>query len=204
MSESDFMTTAIADAFRSKRLIYRAAEDNEADRTFVFRDLNSDHVTRALGDPSLHKSMNRVSSDKEFERQLNSTLLSIIVCLPGGDTQDPEPIGFLNIKEVPPYQRRGSMGIKIAPKHQNKGYGSEVVNWAMDWAFKWGGLHSLCLGASLYNERAVAVYEKAGFRREGVSKEAVYRNRRWWDTVQMAILEHEWEALRGINVPGSS
>ena len=61
----------------------------------------------------------------------------------------------------------------------------------MDWAFKWGGLHSLTLGASLYNERAVAVYTKAGFRQEGVSKEVIYRNRKWWDTVQLSILEQE-------------
>ncbi|KAK5626954.1 hypothetical protein RRF57_002669 [Xylaria bambusicola] len=81
------------------------------------------------------------------------------------------------------------------------GYGFEAINWAMDWSFKWGGLHSLALGASLYNERAVAVYRKAGFRQEGVSKEAVYRNRKWWDTVQMAILEQEWEVSRGIKGP---
>ncbi|KAI0150147.1 acyl-CoA N-acyltransferase [Xylariaceae sp. FL1272] len=204
MPEMDFMTTAIADAFRSARLIYRALEDNEADRNFVFQELNSDHITRALGDPSIHKPSSRLTSDKDFDLLLNNPLLSVVVCLPGDDTKGPEPIGFVSIKHLPSYQRRGSMGIKIAPKHQNKGYGSEVVSWAMDWAFKWGGLHSLCLGASLYNERAVAVYEKAGFRREGVSKEAVYRNRRWWDTVQMAILEHEWEALRGISGSNSS
>ncbi|KAI1418928.1 acyl-CoA N-acyltransferase [Xylaria sp. FL1777] len=199
MSDMDFMTTAISGAFRSERLVYRAVEDNEADKSFIFTQLESDPITSALSDPSIHRPRNRKESDQRVESFIANAILSVIVCLPGDHSNADVPIGYLSIKELPIYQRRATLGIRIAPEYQNKGYGFEVINWAMDWSFKWGGLHSLALGASLYNERAVAVYRKAGFRQEGVSKEAIYRNRKWWDTVQMAILEHEWEALRGIN-----
>ncbi|KAI1295166.1 acyl-CoA N-acyltransferase [Xylaria venustula] len=199
MSDADTIMTALGGAFRSERLIYRAIEDCEADRSFIFTQLFSDELTASLADPSIHRPKNRKECDKEVATLIENPLLSVMICLPGDHSDAPIPIGVISIRNLPQYQRRATLGIRIAPEYQNKGYGSEVINWAMDWSFKWGGLHSLTLGASLYNERAVAVYRKAGFRQEGVSKEAVYRNRKWWDTVQMAILEHEWEALRGID-----
>ncbi|KAJ8124270.1 hypothetical protein O1611_g9371 [Lasiodiplodia mahajangana] len=198
MSEMDFMTSAIGAAFRSGRLIYRAIEDNEADRNFYFTQLLSDPVTSALGDPSIHRPKSKSLGDQWVENSKHA-LLAVMVCLPGDTSREPKPIGYVTVREAQPYQRRGMLSIQITPAYQNKGYGFEVVNWAMDWSFRWGGLHSLALGASLYNERAVAVYRKAGFRQEGISKEAIYRNRKWWDTVQMAILEQEWEALRSLN-----
>jgi RimJ/RimL family protein N-acetyltransferase len=59
-----------------------------------------------------------------------------------------------------------------ASRIQSNGYGSEAVGWIMDWVFKWGGYHSLTLGASIYNERAVRAYKKAGFKVEGINREA--------------------------------
>ncbi|KAI1130638.1 acyl-CoA N-acyltransferase [Nemania abortiva] len=194
MPDMDFMTNAIGSAFRSERLIYRAIENNEADKHFYFTQLQSDPVTSALGDPSIHRPKNKSLSDQWVENTRNA-LLAVMVCLLGDSSKGSEPIGYVTVRELQPYQRRGSLSIQIAPAYQI------IVNWAMDWSFRWGGLHSLALGASLYNERAVAVYRKAGFRQEGISREAVYRNRKWWDTVQMAILEHEWEALRDIDGP---
>ncbi|KAI0801575.1 acyl-CoA N-acyltransferase [Xylaria sp. FL0064] len=199
MPDMDFMMVALGGAFRSERLVYRAIEDNEADKSFIFTQLLLDPVTSSLSDPSIHCPKNRKESDQRVDALIGNSLLAVMICLPGGDSEESVPIGYISIRDLPMYQRRATLGIQIAPAYQNKGYGFEVINWAMDWAFKWGGLHSLTLGASLYNERAVAVYRKAGFRQEGVSKESVYRNRKWWDTVQMAILEHEWETLRGIN-----
>ncbi|KAJ3577448.1 hypothetical protein NPX13_g3119 [Xylaria arbuscula] len=198
MSDMDTMTLALGGAFRSERLIYRAIEDSEADKDFFYTQIQLDPVTSALSNPAIHRPSSRRESDEWVERLTKNPLLSVIICLPSDSSSESVPIGLISIQDNPPYQRRGRLGIQIAPAYQNKGYGSEVVNWAMDWAFKWGGLHSLTLGASLYNERAVAVYKKAGFRQEGVSKEAIYRNRKWWDAVQLSILEQEWEVLRGI------
>ncbi|KAI0465519.1 acyl-CoA N-acyltransferase [Xylaria cf. heliscus] len=191
------MIDAIGSAFRSERLTYRAIEDNEADKSFIFTHL-SDPVTHALANPAIHRPLTRKISDEKTVARLRDAMLAVMICVTGDSPASPEPIGCCWIVEAQPYQRRGSLGIWISTAHQNKGYGFEAVNWAMDWAFKWGGLHSLVLGASLYNERAVAVYKKAGFKQEGVSREAVYRDRKWLDTVQLAILEQEWEELRGI------
>ncbi|KAI1161200.1 acyl-CoA N-acyltransferase [Nemania serpens] len=194
----DVMTSALGNAFRSERLIYRALEDNDADLDFIFTHLESDPVNAALSNPSIHRPVSKKVIDERFKLMIKTAMLATMICLPDGPSGESKPIGYVSIKENLPFQRRGLLGIQISPAYQNKGYGTEVINWAIDWAFTWGGLHSLALGASLYNERAVSVYRKAGFKQEGVSREAVYRNRKWHDVVQMAILENEWEELRRV------
>jgi len=41
--------------------------------------------------------------------------------------------------------------------------------------------------------RGIRAYEKAGFRKEGVLRQDVFRAGRYWDTILMAILRQEWE-----------
>ncbi|KAI1327801.1 acyl-CoA N-acyltransferase [Xylariaceae sp. FL0255] len=188
------MGPALAGAFNSERLVYRAFQNNEEDKNWVFIHVESDPLTHGLGDPAVHKPQTRQASDATMEQRLKNSVLFVMICLP----DKMQPIGTLNVSDAPGYQRRARFGITMSPEYQSKGFGSEAINWLMDWAFRWGGYHSLTLGASLYNERAVSAYKKAGFTLEGISRECVYRDRKWHDTCQMSILEHEWEALRGI------
>ncbi|KAI8627180.1 acyl-CoA N-acyltransferase [Xylariaceae sp. FL1651] len=204
------MSTIIAafgSAFRSERLVYRAIEDNDRDKNFIFKHLRQDPVSNALASPALHRPFSQLASDQKVELVLKNALLAAMICEYSTlDTLNKEhkPIGTLHISEIHMYQRRATIAIQIAPEYQNKGYGFEAINWAMDWSFRWAGVHSLAIGAASYNERAIAVYKKAGFKAEGISREAIYRDRKWHDAVQLAILEHGWETLRGISDDKSS
>lgn len=202
MSDTQHMYAAVAGAFRSERLIYRAFQDNEEDRSFAYNQLASDALTKGLADPSVHRPTSRQLQDGYIDSMLKTTVMYNIICLPekdpGTGKEKLTPIGIMNVKDLPQYQRRATFGIAIIPAYQSKGYGSEAVGWIMDWVFKWGGYHSLTLGASMYNERAVRAYKKAGFKVEGIGREVIYRDRKWWDSIQMSMLEQEWEVIRGI------
>ncbi|CAJ2513965.1 Uu.00g020840.m01.CDS01 [Anthostomella pinea] len=197
------MTTALAGAFRSERLTYRAIEDTEADKAFVFRDLNSDPAAFGMASFAMHQPCTRQKSDQNIESALKASLLSVFICLPGNEDEevsDPTPIGMLFLSDSGfaslAYFRRTRLGIQIADAHQGKGYGTEAISWAVDWAFLWAGVHSVALMTASYNERALALYEKLGFKVEGVSREAIYMDRKWYDMVQLGMLEQEWEAQR--------
>ena len=67
-----------------------------------------------------------------------------------------------------------------------------------DFAFEVLGLHRLELEVFSFNPRAQAVYRKAGFRVEGVRRDAVLDGQTYADAIEMAILEEEWRALKAL------
>lgn len=67
----------------------------------------------------------------------------------------------------------------------------------MDWAFNYANVHKVEIGTVSYNERAIHLYEKLGFKPEGRKRHWVYMNRKYYDLVEYGLLEDEWEELRG-------
>ncbi len=82
-----------------------------------------------------------------------------------------------------------------------EGRGRGIGIWATaatrDFAFGQLKLHRLELDVYSFNPRAEQVYVKAGFRREGVLRDAVLDNGRYGDDILMAMLEDEWRELTG-------
>lgn len=76
------------------------------------------------------------------------------------------------------------------------GYGTEATELMLDHAFGALGLHRVGLAVFEFNERAIRSYRKCGFVVEGRSREAIWRDGRFWDEVQMSILEDEWRTRR--------
>ncbi|KAK1749974.1 acyl-CoA N-acyltransferase [Echria macrotheca] len=95
------------------------------------------------------------------------------------------------------HHRNATLGIALARDHRGKGYGPEAINWVLDWAFLRLGLHRVQLGCFSFNDRALRCYRKLGFVEEGRDREAVLFERGWHDVVRFALLEHEWEKMRG-------
>ena len=57
-------------------------------------------------------------------------------------------------------------------------------------------VHRLTLDVYSFNPRAEKTYLKAGFKREGVLKDAVKDGDQYADDILMAILEDEWRELK--------
>lgn len=78
--------------------------------------------------------------------------------------------------------------------------GKGISTWATevtrDFAFEQLGLHRLELDVYSFNPRAERAYAKAGFKREGVLRDAVLDGGQYADDILMAILEEEWRALK--------
>jgi RimJ/RimL family protein N-acetyltransferase len=76
------------------------------------------------------------------------------------------------------------------------GYGSEATGLMVDHAFGTLGLHRVALAVFAFNERAIRAYRRVGFVVEGRSREAIWRDGRYWDELHMSILAHEWATRR--------
>ena len=79
---------------------------------------------------------------------------------------------------------------------RGKGIGTWAVKVTRDFAFEKLRLHRLALDVYSFNPRAEKVYLKAGFKREGVLRDAVMDGDRYGDDILMSILEDEWKRLK--------
>ncbi|KAK0717622.1 acyl-CoA N-acyltransferase [Lasiosphaeria miniovina] len=210
------ITAKFATAFRSKRLIYRAVDNTEADRELLACTLH-DPVSQGLGDPTLFRPVGESAGKKAIEQMIDQALLAVVICLPAADEQQPPrlllpgtdlkqaqaratPIGSLFLSRqrqaTTAHWRWTRLAVGLAEPFQNKGLGAEAIAWALGWAFDFAGMHRVELGTASYNARALAVYDGLGFTREGRRREAIYSNRTWHDLVEFGMLEAEWDALR--------
>lgn len=77
-----------------------------------------------------------------------------------------------------------------------RGMGTEATELMLQHAFERLGLHRVGLTVFSYNVRAIRAYEKAGFVAEGRLRDAIQRDGRYFDEVQMGILAGEWLSAR--------
>jgi RimJ/RimL family protein N-acetyltransferase len=75
-----------------------------------------------------------------------------------------------------------------------KGFGTEATRLMVEHAFERLRLHRIGLSVFAFNGRAIRAYQRAGFVIEGRAREAIRRDNRWWDEVEMSILDSDWRA----------
>lgn len=148
--------------------------------------------------------MSSRSRRRRGRRQSSSTTSSASEEEEEDEQEDPPTtataIGWLTLDchTLTLHHRSCTLGIMLAAAHQGQGYGTEAINWALDWAFRVAAMHAVRLSCWSFNERAAALYRRLGFVREGVTREAYYYDCRWYDRVLFSMLDREWAALRGI------
>lgn len=112
-------------------------------------------------------------------------------------TEEGNIIGESVINEIDWELRKANF--RIAIFHSNicsKGIGSWAIEKTVDFAFENLHLHRLELDVFSFNKRAQKAYLKAGFKIEGVLKDAVKDGDQYADDILMAILEEDWKALK--------
>ena len=106
-------------------------------------------------------------------------------------------IGQLHLSALPPHMthhRSTELGIDILPAYQGRGYGSEAIEWALDYAFRRAGLHRVRVRAFGWNDGAIRLYKRLGFVAEGTERSAYWFKGRFWDGLDFGMLEDEWWA----------
>ena len=81
---------------------------------------------------------------------------------------------------------------------RGNGIGTWATEVTRDFAFAELKLHRLELEVYSFNSRAEKTYLKAGFKREGVKRDAVIDGDKYADIILMSILENEWKILKDI------
>lgn len=106
-------------------------------------------------------------------------------------------IGESVINEIDMDLRRANFRVVIFhAEDRGQGIGTWAVETTRDFAFEVLKLHRLELDVFSFNQRAEKAYIKAGFKREGVLRDAVKDKDKYADDILMAILEDEWRNIK--------
>jgi RimJ/RimL family protein N-acetyltransferase len=84
---------------------------------------------------------------------------------------------------------------RLVVRTPNQGVGRKLLAEAADRAFGEHRAHRLFLDVFVTNGRARHVYENFGFRKEGIMRDAVYRDGTYHSLVLMSLLETEYRML---------
>lgn len=122
-----------------------------------------------------------------FERISKDKTTRVFAILRKGRT-----IGSCDLKEIDPVNRTATLGIMIGDKGcWNKGYGTEAMRLLLEYGFATLNLKNIMLKVYAFNERAIRVYEKCGFRVIGRRRKARFYDGQYYDEVFMDILADE-------------
>ncbi|GAM83691.1 hypothetical protein ANO11243_016800 [Dothideomycetidae sp. 11243] len=196
----------------SDRLVYRAAEPEDQAFLIEGRQIAASFVNVA---PILPVPQGSAGAARSMQK-LNEALLGVIICLSEdeavatGAAIKPEtgssskkkltPIGSLRLEPIEAkavHHRETDIGIGLLPKYQGRGYGSEAILWAVEWAFLYANVHRMGIHCFEYNTGALRLYQRLGFVVEGRKREGLWYKGRYWDEIHLSMLDREWHARYG-------
>jgi RimJ/RimL family protein N-acetyltransferase len=106
-------------------------------------------------------------------------------------------VGNVNLTGIHPVNRSAEFSILVGDKAAwGRGVGGEATRLMLAHAFGDRNLHRVHLTVLASNARARRLYERAGFRLEGMLREAVFKNGTYHDLVTMSMLSHEHRPSR--------
>jgi RimJ/RimL family protein N-acetyltransferase len=105
---------------------------------------------------------------------------------------DGEVVGWCDVRREhwPVHAHCGTLGMGPLPDYRGKGLGRRLMQATLEAAHEEGFVR-IELMAHADNQRAIALYEKLGFVREGVTRDSVCFDGRFVDSVVMARIDHE-------------
>lgn len=108
------------------------------------------------------------------------------------ELDDGTPVGWVDIFNVDEINRNAEVGMAI-PNGRGRGLSVRVMRRIARIAFNELGLRRLTCRILSTNKTALALAPKAGFKREGVQRQACYQDGRFVDVVIFGMLAEEWE-----------
>lgn len=173
--------------FSSERLYLRKIEMNDWEQYHIWRNDTEVMVTT---NPALD-----VYSPKDTKGFVAEVLIkpdsskSYMII----DKASQVSIGITSLINIDFKNRNAECIIDIGEKtYWGKGLGTETLEILLNYAFQELNLHRVSLRVFSFNEKAVHVYGKLGFKEEGVSRECLFRNGGWHDIIYMGILKGEY------------
>ena len=115
------------------------------------------------------------------------------ICL-AFETLDGEYVGGGNIHGID--ERNGTFGIFIGAWDKDDRYSLAAARLMLDFAFNERRLHKCHNYFMEGDTQSIALFEKLGFQKEGVKRQEVFHQGRYWDEIHYGLLAEEFNAAK--------
>ena len=168
---------------RGERIFLRSIERDDLPRCHAWMNDPELRATLAQRYPmSLPREADWI---ERVTRGQDPSEIHFAICLDDGARH----VGNCGLVGIDRDNRTATLGILIGEKDcRGRGFGTEAVKTLCRFGFEEMDLRKIRLDTQAANEAALKAYEKAGFRREGLLREEIYRAGRCVDVVRMGLL----------------
>lgn len=165
------------------------------DAKFISHYANDKEVSRNLASMPYPYTIDMA---KQFIRQMRSAMkkeTDYVFSIDIGD--DHQFAGVIGLHNIDKKNRTGTLGYWLGKKFWGQGIMTEAVLLALNFAFVTKKLHRLSVSALERNTGSIRIIEKTGFKKEGIRRDAFFRDKTWQHSIEYGMLEDEYRKKYG-------
>ncbi len=83
------------------------------------------------------------------------------------------------------------LGLSVDKRYFGKGYATEMADRLLGFGFDHVSVHRIAADVAVENTPCIKVLERIGMSREGVARDCIFAQGKWWTEAKYAILEGE-------------
>ena len=171
---------------RVPKIVIRPAREADAHAMLTYLRQLADEQNPFLLITSDHAYDMTIDDERKFIRKHRKVANSLLLIAMDGD----KVVGAINAtgeKRVST-QHTVTLGVSVLDDWRDKGVGTRLLQHCLAWAKRNTKIKRVQLDVFVGNERAIHVYEKLGFCREGLREAYYYKNGQFIDAIIMAIV----------------
>ncbi|MBT5658981.1 MAG: GNAT family N-acetyltransferase [Rhodospirillaceae bacterium] len=171
-----------------KKIVLRPLKKSDRKNTIKWRN-DSEIRDAQLGFPL---PVTEKMEEKWFDRSLSGDKGLVCLAIESGKTKS--PIGYIQLSDINWVWRTARLGITIGEKEmQERGFGTEAMKLFLSYCFTTLNLRRIWLEVVITNDRALALYKRIGFKKEGTFRKHVFVKGKYQDLVLLGILKKEFK-----------
>jgi [ribosomal protein S5]-alanine N-acetyltransferase len=132
------------------------------------------HVPYPYGTEDARKFINKSRRNFRLKRELNFAI---------DQTANGNLVGVISLQNIDNVNKSGQIGYWIAKKYWNMGIATESINLVINYAFHVLRLHKVYANVLATNRASIRVLEKNGLKREGILRDSIYKDDKFFDVV---------------------
>ncbi len=149
-------------------------------------------LTSWAPEPLTPSAVSRLFEDREMSATEDSFAIF-------SDAEE-SPIGIISLMNISEANATAELSVIIGERNgRSRGYGTDAIVTILRYGFEELGLQRIGLSVFDFNEKAIRVYERVGFREEGCLRTVLERDGARRDAILMSILEPEWRESQGVS-----